>query len=121
MNKHQYIDLSYINGMADGDTAFVIEMIKDYKLIIPEYIADLDNAASDKNTDEVRFYAHKLASSFMIMGAKQLHEIAIKIEHNIKDSMTIEQLVAELKTMHEVFIKVIHELDEELNMLRTSD
>lgn len=121
MNKHQYIDLDYINKLADGDTGFIIEMINDYKLMIPEYIADLNNAASDRNADEVKFYAHKLASSFMIMGAKQLNEIVVKIEHNIKGSMTMDELFVELKKMNEVFMKVLGELEEELNLLRTSN
>lgn len=121
MNRYQYIDLDYITEMADGDVVFVIEMINDYKTKIPEYIADLNKAASDKNTDEVKFYAHKLASSFMMMGAKQLNEIAVKIEHNIKGSMAIEQLLAELRKMDELFMNVRKELDEELILLNASN
>lgn len=121
MSRNQYIDLDYINDMADGDTGFIIEMITDYKVKVKEYIADLHDAAASKDTGQIKFYAHKLASSFMMMGAKQLNEIAVKIEHAIKDTMTMEQLRNELTRMDELFMNVVKELDHELTLLNASN
>lgn len=120
MNTYQHIDLEYINSLADGDTSFVIEMIKDYKTLIPEYMNELNKAAVAEHREDIKFFAHKLASSFLFMGAKQLNEISREIEHNIEASMKMEELHRKLSTMHALFAHVSEELDQELKYINAS-
>jgi HPt (histidine-containing phosphotransfer) domain-containing protein len=121
MNRYQYINLDYINEMADGDRAFLVEMINDYIRTIPAYIEDLSQASGSGNREDIGFFAHKLASSFQMMGAKQLNDIALWIQQRIKSGLHIEELPSQMEKMHELFGNVVNELQHELHQLTASN
>jgi HPt (histidine-containing phosphotransfer) domain-containing protein len=116
MTAYRYINLDYINEMAAGDNDFVIEMIIDYKEKMPAYIEDLNNAMSSFNLEDLNFYSHKLSSSFLIMGARQLAESAVRIVNDVKQQDTT-RLASEVNNINVLFKSVVIELDQELQAL----
>lgn len=116
MTTYKYINLDYINEMAAGDNDFVIEMIIDYKEKMPAYIEDLNNAMNNFNLEDLHFYSHKLSSSFLIMGARQLADAAVRIINDVKNKDTT-RLSSEVKHINILFTNVVTELNEELQAL----
>ncbi|MFN3445108.1 MAG: Hpt domain-containing protein [Bacteroidia bacterium] len=117
MNKYKHINMAYLNEMSGGDKQFVIEMIIDCKDKLPAYIKELTNAMENANIDDVRFFSHKLHSSFHIVGAIELATLTGVIEQMAKageDSLKIEEQVNKVLP---IYSQVVLELDEELKSL----
>lgn len=117
MSNYQYINLEYLYDMSDGENDFVIEMISDYKKKVPGYINDLQRAMIDGSMEEVKFFAHKLKSSFQFMGVKELVDIAGGIEHRVREEKEFDLIPGEINRIGPLFEIVLAELDEELSKI----
>lgn len=118
MNTYKYINLDYINDMASGDMGFIVEMINDYKEKMPQYITDLNKALAEANLEDIKFCAHKLSSSFMIMGARQLADSAARIVHCVREGSNTEIIPDEVQHINTLFVHVVSELNQELGRLK---
>lgn len=117
MNNYKHINMAYLNEMSGGDKQFVIEMITDCKEKLPAYINELTNAMDKQIIDDVRFFSHKLHSSFHIVGALELANLTGVIEQMAKTYESTDKIVIEVNKVLPIYSQVVIELDEELNRL----
>jgi HPt (histidine-containing phosphotransfer) domain-containing protein len=110
--------MNYLNEMSGGDNQFIIEMITDCKEKLPAYINELTNAMDKQNIDDVRFFSHKLHSSFHIVGALELANLTGVIEQMAKNYEQTAKIIAEVNKVLPIYNKVVIELDEELERFK---
>lgn len=113
-NKYSYINLDYLHEVADGDQEFMQDMMQEYLDKIPAYIDDLVNAGKAHNMEQVVFCAHKLKSSFQLMGVKQLATIAQQIEQYCKENSHQDEISGMIEQIPPVFEQAVAELKQEL-------
>ncbi len=119
MNNYKHINMAYLEEMSGGDKQFVIEMITDCKEKLPAYINELTNAMDKKNIDDVRFFSHKLHSSFHIVGALELATLSGVIEQMAKTHQSTDKIVIEVDKITPIYSQVVTELNEELKRLNS--
>ena len=113
-NQHQFINLSYLESIAEGDKGIIDELITIFLEQIPEFTEGLDKSFSEKRWLEVAAIAHKAKSSVISMGmedlgnhdlknlelaAKELHVINIqqKVHPAAEEKKEAEQLKKNLQ------------------------
>jgi HPt (histidine-containing phosphotransfer) domain-containing protein len=111
--------MAYLNEMSGGDKQFVIEMITDCKEKLPAYINELTNAMDKQLIDDVRFFSHKLHSSFHIVGALELATLTGVIEQLAKTHESTDKIVIEVNKVLPIYNQVVLELDEVLKRLNS--
>ena len=109
--------MTYLREMSGGDNQFIIEMITDCKDKLPSYIKELTNAMDKVNIDDVRFFSHKLHSSFHIVGSIELTSLTSLIEQMAKAQESTNRIALEVSKVLPIFNQVVLELDEELTSL----
>jgi len=75
--KYKYIDLTYVNEIAEGNNELIQELIGIYKSQVDEYIVDFHKYLETQNWDSLGALAHKSKSSAAVMG---LHSLAIDLK-----------------------------------------
>ena len=101
------MDLTYLRMMSDGDKAFEKEMIEISLSYIPEVMLQLQSEIEQVNTHGIKSTAHKLKSSFFIMGIDD-ESILIKLElEDIVDLATLKQLYFRLDNIQLTSIKCL--------------
>ena len=108
--KYKYVDLSYLEGIADGDKSIVKELVEIFLDQMPEFTDGFDESLKDKNWLKIAAIAHKAKSSVVSMGmndlgnndlknlellAKQLRVIELKRKDSITEAQKDEIIVLE--------------------------
>ncbi|GAB3172837.1 response regulator [Telluribacter humicola] len=65
------IDLTYLKNFSDGSREFEKEMIEMYLSKTPEEMNIIENAVREGDYDLIKKRAHKISSSFALMGVKE--------------------------------------------------
>lgn len=113
-HTYTYIDLQYINDMADGDSAFIIEIVGMYLTSIPENISKLVEASSDKDYKQTAFYAHKLKGSYRYIGCVQMEDVLLKIEQYAGTATNLQLIPGYVEQIVDLSPKIIMELTDVL-------
>jgi len=77
-------DLSYLNALADGDEAFVKEMITLFLDTVPELFKTLRECTMSGDFEKLRFAAHKLLPELTIVGILAAIPDVSKIENECR-------------------------------------
>jgi HPt (histidine-containing phosphotransfer) domain-containing protein len=112
------INLEYVQEIADNDTEFITELLNDYITKVPEQYQLLANAFEQQNTDQTRFMAHKLKSSFQFTGVSLLVELAQKIEKRCTEN-DLSEVGTFINEMNPLIQTTIEELNAEIKKLNT--
>ncbi|TLX78294.1 Hpt domain-containing protein [Labilibacter sediminis] len=100
--EYNYIDLSYLEGIAEGDKDIIKELVEIFLDQMPEFTDGFADNVRDKNWVQIAAIAHKAKSSVVSMGMEELGNVDLKnmellakqlriIELNAKDSITDAQ------------------------------
>ncbi len=115
----KYVDESKIDLIqdikSDEDLNFFVELLDIYIKDLPLSIARIKNAVTQKDKNQVRFYAHKLKGSSLTFGIHVISDKCIKIEEAVKQDIEnphIVNLVEDLVAKFEVVIKELEQLKE---------
>lgn len=101
------MDLTYLRTMSDGDKAFEKEMIEISLSYIPEVMLQLLSEIEQVDTHGIKLTAHKLKSSFFIMGIDD-ESILNKLEfEDIVDLSTFKQLYFRLENIQLASMKCL--------------
>ncbi len=79
-DRYEYIDLTYLINVAEGDESFVEETINTYLVSIPHEMNELKVAISTGNCDQAAFHAHTLKGAFNFVGASRLADMCSTLE-----------------------------------------
>jgi HPt (histidine-containing phosphotransfer) domain-containing protein len=77
----QIFNLDYLYEVFEGNKASIIEVVELFIKELPVATKALNTAAKSKDKEEIRKSAHKIKSSLRAVGAKELADIAAKMEH----------------------------------------
>ncbi len=100
--SNKYVDLTYLEGIADGDTSIIKELIEIFLDQMPEFTEGFDLNLKEKNWLKIAAIAHKAKSSVVSMGMNELGNVDLKnlellskqlriLELEEKDSITEAQ------------------------------
>ena len=76
--NNKYVDLTYLEGIADGDTSIIKELVEIFLDQMPEFTEGFDQNLKEKNWLKVAAIAHKAKSSVVSMGMQELGNIDLK-------------------------------------------
>jgi HPt (histidine-containing phosphotransfer) domain-containing protein len=107
MTKH--IDLTELNKVADGDEEFMKETIALLLQEIPENIDHIDSYVTNSDMVSLKKLVHKMKSSFMLIGMKELWPVIGTIE-KADTPEVIKQQIPE-------FVRICRESVEELKSI----
>jgi HPt (histidine-containing phosphotransfer) domain-containing protein len=94
--QYKYINLEYINELADGETEFLVHIIDSYLASIPVDMGKLGDAIKEQNYEQVAFYCHKLKGSLNFIGSSEYAAIFETMEINARKQTDIEKMPAML-------------------------
>jgi len=75
------VDLTYLRDMCDGNVDFIKEMIRIFKTDSPELLKKMQAAFDERNWEVLSKVAHKYRSPAVMMGMKDVADLAGKIEY----------------------------------------
>ncbi len=76
--EHKYINLSYLEGIAEGDKSIIKELIEIFIEQIPEFSDGFEESMLNNDWVKVAAIAHKAKSSVMSMGMEELGIVDLK-------------------------------------------
>ncbi len=109
-----YIDLSYVREVADGDDQFVAELIHSFILSTPSYYEEVRHRVLEKDRQELQAAAHRLKSAALNFGLTELVRMIKAIEEKAASEADWESLPPLLSKMSLVLEASLTELKNEL-------
>lgn len=107
----QYIDLSYLDLMSDGDSDMKATMLEMLLEEIPTEIKKMDVLCKTGDLRELREVSHKMKSTLAFVGNKEMTLANQTIEEISKSGVGTNQLDALVKTLLDVYPKALEELE----------
>ena len=74
------INLNYLKQIAEGNEAFIIEMIEMFLNKTPQAISEMNDHFKNKNWEEFKKIAHRIKPSFGYMGMSEIQNALSKVE-----------------------------------------
>jgi HPt (histidine-containing phosphotransfer) domain-containing protein len=87
-----HVDLTELNKVADGDQEFMQETIALLVEEIPENIRNINEYVKNRDIVSLKKIVHKMKSSFMLIGMKQLWPIISLIEKSDSEDAILAQV-----------------------------
>src|SRR6185369_13884798 len=109
------IDLSYLKEIADGNDAFIIEMIEMFLQKTPEALEKMNESFQKQNWEELRLIAHRIKPSYSYVGLPEIQITLAEIEscsHTKTDLEKIPQMISQVQQTSKSAFK---DLEKELN------
>jgi HPt (histidine-containing phosphotransfer) domain-containing protein len=78
--EQNYINLEYLQELAEGDQDFIADILSMFMEQTPGSIKNLQQLAAAQNWQQVKALAHKMKSSVVMIGNKQLEEIFVSLQ-----------------------------------------
>ncbi len=91
-DKNKYIDLTYLEGIADGDTSIIKELVEIFLDQMPEFTEGFDQYMKEKDWLKIAAVAHKAKSSVVSMGMQELGNIDLKNLELLAKQLRINEL-----------------------------
>ncbi len=88
----KYVDLTYLEGIADGDTSIIKELVEIFLDQMPEFTDGFDQYLKEKDWLKIAAIAHKAKSSVVSMGMQELGNIDLKNLELLAKQMRINEL-----------------------------
>ena len=109
MPMTNHVDLTELNKVADGDQDFMKETIALLVEEIPENLKNINQYLNDKDFIALKKIVHKMKSSFMLIGMKDLWPIISNIEKSDSNDAILAQIPE--------FLRICGESIEELKSM----
>ncbi len=90
--KMKYVDLTYLEGIADGDTGIIKELVEIFLDQMPEFTEGFDQYLKEKDWLRIAAIAHKAKSSVVSMGMQDLGNNDLKNLELLAKQMRIKEL-----------------------------
>ncbi len=95
------INLNYLKQIAEGNEAFIIEMIEMFLNKTPEAISEMHSHFRNKNWEEFKKVAHRIKPSFGFMGMQEIQQALSKVELMSDTELRepeVDELLVEVET-----------------------
>lgn len=117
MRTYKLIDLSYLQGLSNGSDQFVEKMLLLFLEQTPEAVQDLEKHCTNKDWKALRATAHKLKSSYMFIGVKELPDVVGSVEEYAANTIKLDLLPEIIIQIKEISSLVMEELEMERKAL----
>ncbi len=94
-NAYKWINLSYLESIAEGDRDIIHQLVTIFLDQIPEFTEGFDKNFSEKNWRQIAAIAHKAKSSVLSMGMEDLGNQDLKNLELIAKQKWIEEIRAQ--------------------------
>ncbi len=108
------IDLTYLKEIADGNNAFIIEMIEVFLQNTPEALAKMNEHFKTQNWEELRQIAHRIKPSYSYMGLPEMQKVLAEIEACSDSKTGLEKIPELMSCVCETSKSAFAELKKEL-------
>lgn len=105
-----YIDLSYLEELSEGNSEFLKDMISTFLERVPLYKQDFLEFRNQKDWSKMQSLAHKSKTTFMMMGVPYLSEQAALIEQYCKEGNKENEIEQALNKIVPYFKSVVVEM-----------
>jgi len=110
VEDYKYIDLSYLEGIAEGDKEIIKELVEIFLDQMPEFTDGFDEGIKDKDWVKIAAIAHKAKSSVMSMGMEELGNIDLKNMELLAKQLRINELSGK--------VSITEAQEDEMNSLK---
>ncbi|RLD64635.1 MAG: hypothetical protein DRJ01_00065 [Bacteroidetes bacterium] len=107
----KFVNLEYLNSVAENDNKIILEFIDIFKSQIPEFIEDLNSAYNDKDWQTLGAVAHRVKSSVAMLGISKLALDMKKLEICAKEAKEIEKYPLIISKFEKISKLVLDELE----------
>jgi CheY-like chemotaxis protein len=107
-------DLSMIQSISGGDSAFIKKMILLFMETVPQNVKELVDATTNKNWEQVSKLAHKLKSTIDSMGIRTLHDQIRSVETKAKNREQLDLLPNMVRQVEAVVAVCVQQLQREV-------
>jgi len=85
--KNQIIDIEGLRRLSGNDEAFIAEILKLYTDQATKDVLELENSSALDDWNTIRFVVHRMRSSAVPLGLKDLVVLLKKVEMKLKDGI----------------------------------
>ena len=117
IRDYEYIDLTFLHAMADGNFDFIVEMLQTFNDEAGELINGVKESMEENDLDKLKFFVHKFKSSISLVGNKELQNLLNEIEQNIKTAVNLDAVPSMVDKALQLSTGVLNEVSEELKSL----
>lgn len=118
MDNNEVTDLSYLRELAMGDEEIVIETMETFIDNVPVTIANIKEAYSNNDWQELYKQAHKIKPSLKYMGMEKASDLIIDIEQQAKQENISDHLEEQVSTFVVLCEQALTELSDKVEALR---
>ena len=112
------IDLSYLKEIADGNNAFIIEMIEMFLQKTPEALEEMNASFQKQNWEELRLIAHRIKPSYSYVGLPEIQIMLSEIESCSDSKTNLEKIPVMISQVEKTSNNAFKDLEKELNGLK---
>lgn len=106
----QFINLSYLELMADGDTDMKLTMLEMLLDEVPAEMEKMEALIQDENWEELKGVSHKMKSTLSFIGNDRLTHANQQVEDIAKSEKGTERLPELIATLLDLYPKAVEEL-----------
>ncbi|MCS6967046.1 MAG: Hpt domain-containing protein [Cytophagales bacterium] len=106
------ITLDYLYQIAGNDSTILNELFSTLRKNLLELPPEIQLAAQQQQWEQLRNAAHKLKSCVAYIGASELHQILVEIEHNSSNSFSPIELEEKVKQVNDWANQILAELNK---------
>ena len=116
MSTYQFLNLDYLELMADGDDDMKATMLEMLVEELPEEMEKMRQLHTEADWNELREVSHKMKSTLAFVGNDAMTEANKQVEEIGKSGGTenVEKLPELLRVLFDIYPKVLEELKTEL-------
>jgi CheY-like chemotaxis protein/nitrogen-specific signal transduction histidine kinase/HPt (histidine-containing phosphotransfer) domain-containing protein len=121
LNKSEaakHTDLTYLNGIAKGNTGFIIQMLSIFVEHTPHTIEHIEEALKNKDWKSLRLVVHKMKPSIMFTGLTEITEDVPLLEDYAAEESNLDEIPALVDKIKRVCTEAVIELKAELEKLK---
>jgi len=104
------LDLSYLQGVANGSNEFMIHMIDLFLNQTPGYFEQLDQLIKDLNWPAVADISHKIKPTLTFMGIESASASMAEIEQNARNLKNLEKITPAFKLLKDMSVELFIKL-----------
>jgi len=114
------LDLSYLKEMVGHNPEFMIEVFDTFIEQTPFYLAELEDALSSENWDNVGNCAHKIKPTFSYVGRSDVKDFVQSIEDNARNQIAVEQIPADVECLKALLVEIYAQLEVAKNEIQSN-
>lgn len=109
-SEPQYIDLTYLKSIDEGNTVFVKEMIDSFLDNTPKSLDLIRQYLAAEDWENLYQISHKIKPSFKFMGIHKLEECIMNLEQSARKKENLEEIPIFIDQIEEISAKAFAEL-----------